>query len=477
LELSKFGAKFKRVDESSQQNKSDIEENFGFKLFALKDRMMNFFYLINDSERFISQKCNLLKYEVEMAYEHQTHFIKQFKQFYFVLIDKYENQFKKRMDKMHEITKFIDENKAYIQKLVEKQRDLSESDLRFHELETLCRNYNQYLTLNLVIIHFYLSSNKLLNIKLIGLNRIKFGSIDYNDSGLNELSSQKRKLQFDDKHDTNFSNNICYKIKSVYTINSKYHQSNENCFIVFYECFKERDTFIYYKLKLFDKHGTMKRELTIRDKHVFTMNTDSNYLIVCYKVIHSEQIEMAMFDNEFNLIHNRPIDLLVFSTIHSVPLDLFINDSQIFLLSSNMSTNCWQIAAFDYSFVLLNVYEIKNIQSDLDDLNYTKLFVTSENIFLKQKVLFGTKIDVLKLNSGEIEKELLIYYYFDLFYVEKSMNSNYFKVIFMSNGKIHTFDTLNNSILFTNQLDMEESYSLKHLCYDKSFNIVGLLSN
>ena len=248
----------------------------------------------------------------------------------------------------------------------------------------------------------------------------------------------------------------------------------------------EDSILLYYKnksrLEVFDGSGKMVKKVCIENKFVHVLNSSQTHLLVCYSEIDGGEIRLAVFDSELKLLCDKSIEFLVNPKSDDVdkkrrgkrPVKIFVENTRVYLLLIDLDLRQPVVFAFNLAVDLLNSFYLDSSPC-LDEkfacnYDYLGLYHVNQKLFVKQKSLYGTRMDVLDSINGECLDKLVINYFFGDFFVDATSSH----LNFMVDGKLYTYDLACKSIQSVSCLNNGDTFVGK-FCVSRDASEVNAL--
>jgi len=328
---------------------------------------------------------------------------------------------------------------------------------KLKQIETKLGNYE--VLVNNYMDEFYtkVHSNKfiMLNESLVksGINKmiknhLNIGYLKYEN--ISKLESKDEPVLADKAKMTTTQHS--FEIASIHTIYDPV-KNTEN-FILYYK--SHENSVDAYKLEVYDQDGKLVKIMCIKDKHVYALNSNQENLVLCYTdKIQTQKcnIKLAVFDCDLALVCSKSVEKYVNlkkdddNSDAQTPVDLFVDAKRFYLLLANFDLKTTIVFAFNLAIDILNSFHMDKNQflrrNSKMDVAYLRIFHADNKLFIKQKWLYGTRLDIVNSITGSCVDKLLLNYTFDSFFV----NSNARYLNFMLEGKIYNYDLESKKML------------------------------
>lgn len=496
--------KYRRIDEAINYADSN---NLGVKLYRIKEKLRDFRDDLFNYDQKLKKNLGLIKYEVNLSYEFLRNRIEKFRLGLLSVINAYESEAIENLtinkDQLNSsIQSFVDKNIEYLNQL--SQASVVNLNYDFGAYESYLNNQLSYFIMSL-------NGNKLANLrpvsKIVAKNeKISFGSLEFKDDKeqtlpFKQIKPQTKSQTFSMDSILNLKSTNEFVFKSIYAlINQEGHE-----IYVLYSQIGENS-----KLTSINKFGKQENEIFF-DQEIFAMNSNSSNLIILHK---SEEkmdqtcsIEASILDSELNFVRKKEINFLNFPQL--IPIDLFIQNRKVFILTANFEAKTLTIFVYNLNFDLLNSFDLnENLFLNMSTKSYFRLYVKENRIYLKQKTIFGTRLDVIDSIYGTLVKRINLSYSFELFYVQNDLdlilldenigvkpgesivstqsnqdqNRKNDRLIFFSKSKYYVYDLNRECILFNcyfnqNSINLNKKFSNIFFFNTRNSQIVSLILN
>ena len=227
-----------------------------------------------------------------------------------------------------------------------------------------------------------------------------------------------------------------------------------------------------YQMRVYNvKHGNLKSERRFANRTVFMLNSSANHLIVCHSgdlLINLNNFELELYDKQLNLV--KQCKKFV---VNSMPIDIFI-DKNIYILCIIKETNMPQITVLDLDLNESNSFIINNIETNKNSSASSsfKIFTIENTLFLKQSHLFGTRLNLIEIQSGNCFKKIELNFILQNqnFTIDKS-----FKLIALSANdlKFLIYDLNAQKMLYKTSFECSKQ-TFNSICLTRDGNILTI---
>lgn len=477
---------FRATNRNELSSTNDDDENLGIKLYKIKQDLDQFYTDMQQFEPSVTKKIESIKFEININFEYCLNEIGKSRKESLSMLEDYEKDLLSRLKVSKENKKFQNLEHQYMQysdyfnQLCNKITDLNQCNdanpeqvasiiYQLEENEKYLDIFDKFINDQTVLLNQTYFAHKLLNFtkRKCTTNGSQFGYLKFEDKNQEEskikIGPYLNKLISNDLNKIDKAKQTCQQVQSINTIN----EFDLESLIVTTKSANN------YKLKVLNiKNGTIRLECLFKDKTLFLLNSNSNHLIICSSndiFINFNNYELMLYDKQLNLI--RQCRKFV---VNSIPIDIFIDENKIYILSVVKETNMPTIQIMDLDLNETISFTVKNIDICKNDRSNFKLFTIEDKIFLKQNHLFGTRLNVIDSQSGVCLNKIELSFFLqnNNFVIDKS-----FKLIaFSSNDyKFLIYDLKSQKILY--KISFEDSKRLFNaLCLTRDGNIVTLVS-
>jgi hypothetical protein len=470
--------------------------HLGIKLFNIKNEIADFEASIVNYEAFIKSKVDMVRFDVNQVYEFNLWKLTLIKTYYTNLLNNYEfelfgklkkasisnlnamtfNYFDlsyktneknlKLFDKSYMLNELVKE--LEIVKFGSSFGSLDDALQKLKQIETKLGNYavlvNNYMDEFYTKVH----SNKfiMLNESLVksGINKmiknhLNIGCLKYEN--ISKVESKDDPVLVD-KGETVITQHS-FEIASIHTIYDPV-KNIENC-ILYYKSHKNSAD--AYKLEVYDQDGKLVKIMCINDKHIFALNSNHENVVICYTdKIQAQKcnIKLAVFNCDLKLVCSKSVENYVNlkkdddESDTQIPVDLFVEAKRFYLLLANFDIKTTQVFAFNLTIDILNSFHLDKNQflrrNSKMDVAYLRIFHADNKLFIKQKWLYGTRLDIVNSITGSYVDKLILNYNFDSFFI----NSNARYLNFMLEGKIYNYDLESKKLLDISYLNNHDKF-------------------
>ncbi|CAF0768559.1 unnamed protein product [Brachionus calyciflorus] len=486
--------------------------NIGIKLYKIKNRVQEFKGNINNYENRIKTSLSLIRYEIDSNYKNIKQSLEKKRLYFINKVNLHEQElmdnFKNTQENMKSsINQFAEKNAFWTNYLNTETMKLKENfnyEIYKSSIETQINNF-------LIM----LNASKFLSLKPTTKNaksdKLQFGSLEFKP---NELDNRQEEEEsnlfslFQQHFKPNNSNNSLFTMESILDIKKQkgnmikaiFTLDDDNYVLVY----RQQDL---TNLKLINKQGEIVKELKL-EQEILAINSNGINLFVCFKDLESmdeydTDINLSMYDHQLELIEFKQVNYVDFS--EKIPIDLFVENRRVYLLTANFETKNLAIYVYSLSFDLLNSFELNhNVFLIEKNIQFFKVYVKNSRIYVKQKNLYGTRLDILDSIYGNMIKRVNFSYNFDCFCVFDDFNeredqevNNQFslkiswnsdssddsqinsksKLLFLSDGKYYYYDLDDECFLIKSHLNSNDKIFSNYFCLNRNNQIVSLLVN
>ena len=502
-----------RLNDSLKYNATNAKSIVGIKLFNIKKELAEFGECVNSYDHCIKNKLDIIKYEINQVYEINLRNLNAAKHYYMNLINNYEQSLFAKLKKSSSSSS--SDHSSFSMNVFEFYSKHNEKNLKLFDKNYLTNELSRELELVRLGSNFELASDSIQKLKSIELKIDNYEAVlksyidqfyesvysnkfihlneRYMKSAINKLRKSQLNigyLKFDkieqakeldttlvlededlDEHEAELKDSF-FELDSIHIMDDQ--------LIVFYRSKNISDNFS--KLDIFDGSGNLLKKILIKEKRVYALKTSQAYLVICYTDI-SDEIKIAVFDAELELLCTKSIEYLVNpdndekSTQGKLPAQLFVENKRFYLLVVNPDLRQPIVFVFNLTIDLMNSFYFEENQFlDLkyqNNFGYLSLFHANNKLFLKQKSLYGSRLDMIDSIKGDFLDRLVINYFFDCFYIDST--ASYLN--FILEGRIYTYDLINKSMLNISYLNNYGMFLDKFCVNSNGFIFNSLFKN
>ena len=511
----------------NQRNKTNSisKNNLGAKLYEIKNEMSEFSANLSFYDKFIKNKLDIIKFEINQVYEFNLKKLNLTKAYYTNLINNYELDLFAKLKRLpttapverhdvqmasfnlHLTSRVNEKNFKLFEKSYLLNELISELELirlgsfqnrdesnandfkNLKNIEVKISDYEQVIKSNVEQFYASIYANKFMVLNeafvkssantlikkhlSVGFLKSKSSSSDnYNNEAVNDVQEGNLALMSNKLEVGTIGQKMSLEVHSLHVIYDPAKKTEK--FILFYK--SENNA---CKLELYDHGGDLIKKVSIKEKRVFALNSNEARLVLCYSDVdkdnQNKEIKLATFDHELQLVACKTIQKFVDPSNNQLPVDLYVDAKRVFLLMVNFELKHTLVFAFNFSLDLLNSFYLdKNafLRRNNTNLAYLRVSHVENKLFIKQKSLYGTRLDIIDAISGIYLDKVVIDLQFDCFFVDPT--AKYLN--FMCEGKMYSYDLIGKKVLNISYLNNSDKM-LDAFCVSKEFMFNTLFTN
>lgn len=478
--INTVGLFMDRIDKHHEKLRllnSKNSNNIGAKLYKIKNRVLDFKDYLNNYEKKISSKMAILKFELDFNYRINFEKIEKKRHNLLNLVNMFEDEIlenlkNNRQNIKKSIDKFVEKNTAwnnYLNTELMKLKENVDYEVYKNSIESQINNFL-----------IELNSSKFITIKNFSLknaipDRISFTNLEIksikkensdNDSQCEKSSSESI---FSMDSILNIKKINTSLIKSIFTLEF----SNQEWFVL--HIIQSSNSF----LKIISKLGEICYELNF-DYEIYSVNCSGTNIFVCHQDPLDKEtfVKMSIFDGQLKMLESKQINFIDFSEKRII--DFCVEDNKVFILTTDKTFKCLTVYILNLSMDLLNSLELNpSGLLNMDNVVFFKIYAKNDKIYVKQKTLFGSQINIINATDPTIFKTIYLSYNFSHFFViDFDQNLSDGKIVFFSNTKLYVYDIKSEKILmktffFSSKIEGKNLHC--NFCITKDNQIVSLM--